>query len=485
MIKKKCNSVLVIVLLLVFTCPLNSFASTVSVGFSQMLKDNELIGKNGSELHVLRVCESKNFFYLLIGYHSDDGVEIISIDKKTEKMDIFFKLSDEFKASGRSESLREIKTDGNGNLYAISNKFLYFFDNNGESLNINKIQNGIYEKLLNDGIYMCNSDLDKLLHWKGRELHEVCRFENKIMDFAVYQDNIFYLKTTGELMQYNRSGKDVEILDAKQFIPDKTFSNGQIISTEHGKLFLSACGVNRGSCFIDVQKQKLIPGMHALKINFKSHEDEERDVEIFLASDLLPLGMREFPMLLETNKLSIDKYGNVNLIWKKQGAWETFERKFMDSDKNIWRYNIRSKNDGIEKILKDGTSIYYSFVNKEDNEKEIKIVVDNISYNFDVMPYAKNNRVLIPLRGLSYLLGFYVTWNAGDRSVSMIKGNDEIILYPEKKTLFINGVKYAGDIESEYKNGRTMLSIRAISEAFGKKVEWDSEKNMVTVDTKM
>ena len=177
MIKKKCNSVLVIVLLLVFTCPLNSFASTVSVGFSQMLKDNELIGKNGSELHVLRVCESKNFFYLLIGYHSDDGVEIISIDKKTEKMDIFFKLSDEFKASGRSESLREIKTDGNGNLYAISNKFLYFFDNNGESLNINKIQNGIYEKLLNDGIYMCNSDLDKLLHWKGRELHEVCRFE--------------------------------------------------------------------------------------------------------------------------------------------------------------------------------------------------------------------------------------------------------------------------------------------------------------------
>ena len=162
MIKKKCNSVLVIVLLLVFTCPLNSFASTVSVGFSQMLKDNELIGKNGSKLHVLWVCESKNFFYLLIEYHSDDGVEIISIDKKTEKMDIFFKLSDEFKASGRSESLREIKTDGNGNLYAISNKFLYFFDNNGESLNINKIQNGIYEKLLNDGIYMCNSDLDKL-----------------------------------------------------------------------------------------------------------------------------------------------------------------------------------------------------------------------------------------------------------------------------------------------------------------------------------
>lgn len=116
---------------------------------------------------------------------------------------------------------------------------------------------------------------------------------------------------------------------------------------------------------------------------------------------------------------------------------------------------------------------------------EITVFVDGRQVNFpDAKPYIKNGRTLVPVRFVSEEMGAKVTWDNRNREVLIEKNGKKILLKIASKNVYVNGVKKVIDVPAELKNGRTMVPLRFINEAFGANVYWDDEEKKVIITTK-
>ncbi len=102
----------------------------------------------------------------------------------------------------------------------------------------------------------------------------------------------------------------------------------------------------------------------------------------------------------------------------------------------------------------------------------------------DVDPVIVESRTLVPIRVISESLGYKVDWTANDKPVVISKGDETLTIEKDVKKIVHKKSTGENTIEIEVSpqliGGRFMLPVRAISEAFGEKVDWD-EKNRVVV----
>lgn len=108
------------------------------------------------------------------------------------------------------------------------------------------------------------------------------------------------------------------------------------------------------------------------------------------------------------------------------------------------------------------------------------IVNDHIVFS-DVAPYIKNSRTYVPIRFIAEELGFDVKWDAKTKKVTMSYGKSIVELTIGSKTMLVNGKKVKLDAPAEIKDQRTFVPLRAIAEAFGKKVEYSNDYRAVCV----
>ncbi len=108
------------------------------------------------------------------------------------------------------------------------------------------------------------------------------------------------------------------------------------------------------------------------------------------------------------------------------------------------------------------------------------IVNDHIVFS-DVAPYIKNSRTYVPIRFIAEELGFDVKWDAKTKKVSMSDGKSTVELTIGSKTMLVNGKKVKLDAPAEIKDQRTFVPLRAIVEAFGKKVEYSNDYRAVCI----
>lgn len=108
------------------------------------------------------------------------------------------------------------------------------------------------------------------------------------------------------------------------------------------------------------------------------------------------------------------------------------------------------------------------------------IVNDHIVFS-DVAPYIKNSRTYVPIRFIAEELGFDVKWDAKTKKVSMSDGKSTVELTIGSKTMLVNGKKVKLDAPAEIKDQRTFVPLRAIAEAFGKKVEYSNDYRAVCI----
>lgn len=114
---------------------------------------------------------------------------------------------------------------------------------------------------------------------------------------------------------------------------------------------------------------------------------------------------------------------------------------------------------------------------------DVKVIIDGQkqSYDNDQPPVIKNNRTLVPLRGIFESLGAEVKWYNDTQTVEAIKGSTTIVLQIGSYTAYVNGEQVILDQPAEIINGRTMVQIRFVSEALGAKVEWEGSTNSVII----
>lgn len=100
-------------------------------------------------------------------------------------------------------------------------------------------------------------------------------------------------------------------------------------------------------------------------------------------------------------------------------------------------------------------------------DTEDRIIDEN---NYGIVPYVKSQRTMVPLRFISESLGARVAWNQAASTATITLAGKEIKITLGSKTILVNGKKAALDAPAEYKQGRTFVPIRLISETLGKKV---------------
>lgn len=117
---------------------------------------------------------------------------------------------------------------------------------------------------------------------------------------------------------------------------------------------------------------------------------------------------------------------------------------------------------------------------------EISVVVDGKKLSFDQPPIARNGRTLVPLRAIFEALGADVEWVQESQSIVAQRGSTIIVMRLGlnqfvKGTDGDDGVICQLDVAPEALNGRTLVPLRAISEALDCQVEWDGATQTATI----
>lgn len=94
------------------------------------------------------------------------------------------------------------------------------------------------------------------------------------------------------------------------------------------------------------------------------------------------------------------------------------------------------------------------------------------STNTKVVPYAKNNRTLVPIRFLSEHMKAKVDWDNDTKTVTIQLSDREVKMQLGKTEFYINGALHQMDVAPEASNGRTFVPIRAAAEALGVKIDY-------------
>jgi len=115
---------------------------------------------------------------------------------------------------------------------------------------------------------------------------------------------------------------------------------------------------------------------------------------------------------------------------------------------------------------------------------EISVKVDGGKVYFDQLPQIVNDRTLVPLRAIFEALGAEVNWDAQTRTVTATKADTTISLTIDSDQLYVNGTAKTIDVAATIINDRTMVPVRAISEALACDVLWLGDTRTVQITTK-
>ena len=137
--------------------------------------------------------------------------------------------------------------------------------------------------------------------------------------------------------------------------------------------------------------------------------------------------------------------------------------------------------DNIQNIEVTGIATRPLVKAEPEDENEIKVLVSGKKVIFDQKPLIENGRTLVPLRAIFEALEAEVEWDGETSTVTATKGDIEIKLQIGSAEMKVGDEVKILDVPAKIEGGRTMIPVRAISEAFGCNVDWDDVNRTVIV----
>lgn len=116
-------------------------------------------------------------------------------------------------------------------------------------------------------------------------------------------------------------------------------------------------------------------------------------------------------------------------------------------------------------------------------DEDIKVILDGKALSFDVPPQIINDRTMVPLRAIFEALGASVDWNQETKTVTSTKDNTTIKLTIDSNTMSVNNKSVTLDTPACVVNDRTLVPVRAISEAYNTKVDWNGDTKTVIISS--
>lgn len=114
-------------------------------------------------------------------------------------------------------------------------------------------------------------------------------------------------------------------------------------------------------------------------------------------------------------------------------------------------------------------------------EDAISVVVNGKKLEFDVPPMLIQDRTMVPLRAIFEALGAKVDYNDTTKKITATLGPREITLRVNTPAMYVNGSEYLLDVPATVVDGRTLVPVRAVAEAFNCEVIWNEKTSTVTI----
>lgn len=110
-----------------------------------------------------------------------------------------------------------------------------------------------------------------------------------------------------------------------------------------------------------------------------------------------------------------------------------------------------------------------------------KVYYKGAAIDFDVKPAVIGGRLMIPARAVFEKMGATVTWDAVSKSLTVNRGNRQVLIFIDNAIMTVNGVATKLDVPATIVDGRTLVPLRAIATALGAKVIYGEAEEMAVV----
>lgn len=115
---------------------------------------------------------------------------------------------------------------------------------------------------------------------------------------------------------------------------------------------------------------------------------------------------------------------------------------------------------------------------------DISVYLDNEPVTFDQPPIIKEDRTLVPVRAIFEALGADVEWVEAQKKIIAKRGYHTIVMKIDSRVMTVNNVMHVLDVAPVIVSDRTLVPVRAISEAFGIKTDWNEAQRTVILWTR-
>jgi len=116
-----------------------------------------------------------------------------------------------------------------------------------------------------------------------------------------------------------------------------------------------------------------------------------------------------------------------------------------------------------------------------DAPRIIQVTLHGAYLYFDVPPENFSGRVMVPMRVIFEAIGANIAWNANTRTITATRGSTVVQTTIGSRIIRVNGVARAIDTAPVILDGRTLVPVRFISEAFGYTVRWNGTSKIVAI----
>lgn len=111
----------------------------------------------------------------------------------------------------------------------------------------------------------------------------------------------------------------------------------------------------------------------------------------------------------------------------------------------------------------------------------IVVKLDGMEIAFDIQPTIKEGTTLVPVRAIFEALNATVEWDDSTKTVTSTRNGVTVKMQINNKKMTVGNKTVDLNYPAIIIGGRTLVPVRAISEAFGCKVGWDGKVKIVSI----
>ncbi|RXZ77448.1 copper amine oxidase N-terminal domain-containing protein [Paenibacillaceae bacterium] len=148
--------------------------------------------------------------------------------------------------------------------------------------------------------------------------------------------------------------------------------------------------------------------------------------------------------------------------------------------------NTRDGSSGNLGLIIDGNEVDLDLPSCDEAMKKRVLILVEGQYLHTVAgsggtPFIENGRTMIPLRAIADAFGFDVKWEQSEAKITLTKDGRTIVMHIGKPEMVVDGSKV--NLEGAVpviRDNVTFLPVRQLAETLGIKVGWDSKKRTAT-----